>query len=423
MEAIADHIQTPRLKDFFLGRQPILDRQQNLYGHELLFRSAGQDTAQITSDLSATAAVMAHAAELGMEKTLGDTLGFVNVDAAVLMSDIIKFLPRERVVLEIVETMQVTPEILARIGELVQKGFRFALDDVIADTDQVKQLLPYIDVIKIDLRDMPMSALLKLTPHFKRANKTLLAEKVETQEEFQTCLDLGFDLFQGFHFARPHIISGKKLSPSKLAVMHLMSLLNSDAENTEIETAIKRDVSLGLNLLRLVNTPAVGARQKIDSLNAALMVLGRRQLQRWLQITLYAEPCRQGHCMSPLLSLATTRGRLLELLAERLQPNQRQLSEQAFTVGIMSLMDALFSLPMEEILQQVAVVEPVEQALLHRTGFCGELLKLVEYLEQIKECASQVPQMLQRLELPVSELLNIEVAAFEWADNVARSAL
>lgn len=421
MEPHIDLQQIPRLKEFFIGRQPILDREQNLFAHELLFRGAGQASAQITTDLSATAAVIAHAAQLGMERTLGDTLGFINVDAEVLLNDFVKFLPRERVVLEIIETMQVTPEILARVAELVKKGFRFALDDVIADTDQVKALLPWIEFIKIDLRDMPLSALLKLTPQFKLAGKKMLAEKVETQEEFQTCLDLGFDYFQGYHFARPQIISGKKLAPSKLAVIQLMGLINSDADNSAIETAIKRDVSLGLNLLRLVNTPAAGMRHRIDSLAQALMILGRRQLQRWLQITLYAEPIRSGHCMSPLLSLATTRGRLLELLTEKLHPGKRALADQAFTVGIMSLMDALFSLPMHEILEQVPVVDEVAKALLQRQGFCGELLRLVEYLEQIKDCASQLPKLLQQLSLSSDDLVEIEIEAFQWSDDVAHA--
>ncbi len=205
-------------------------------------------------------------------------------------------------------------------------------------------------------------------------------------------------------------------------MMQLMALVTSDAGSHEIENAIKRDVSLGLNLLRLVNTPAAGIRHRIDSLSQALMILGRRQLQRWLQITLYAEPSRNGHCMSPLLSLATTRGRLLELLTEKLRPGNRALADQAFTVGIMSLMDALFSLPMPEILEQVPVVEEVSQALLLRKGFCGELLRLVEYLEQIKECANQLPLLLQQLSLSSDDLVEIEMEAFQWSDNVARAA-
>ena len=133
-----------RVREFYLGRQPILDRNQALFGYELLFRNAPVGPANITSDLSATASVIAHASQLGMEKVIGDALGFVNVDADVIMSDIFVFLPREKVVLEIVESMPVTPEVRARISELVGHGFTFALENVVADTSQVQELLPLV---------------------------------------------------------------------------------------------------------------------------------------------------------------------------------------------------------------------------------------------------------------------------------------
>jgi len=119
--------------DFYLARQPILDRHQNLVAYELLFRDANVDSAFVTSDLSATAAVISHASQLGLESVIGNSLGFLNVDAAVLMNDIFQFLPREKIILEILETTKVTPEILMRISELAQSGFRFALDDVVAE--------------------------------------------------------------------------------------------------------------------------------------------------------------------------------------------------------------------------------------------------------------------------------------------------
>src|SRR5471032_1526740 len=128
-----------RVREFYLGRQPILDRNQALFGYELLFRNAPVGPANITSDLSATATVIAHASQLGMEKVIGDALGFVNVDADVIMSDIFSFLPREKVVLEIIETMQPTPPVLTRIAELVGHGFSFALENVVSDTNQVQQ--------------------------------------------------------------------------------------------------------------------------------------------------------------------------------------------------------------------------------------------------------------------------------------------
>ena len=410
-----------RVREFFLARQPILDRNQDLVAYELLFRNAQTGPANITSDLSATAAVIAHASQLGLKKVIGDSLGFINVDAAALMSDIFHFLPREQVVLEIVETMKVTPEILARIAELVEAGFKFALDDVITDSEDVQQLLPFVDIIKFDLRDMPLSALLKLTPQFKGYNKKLLAEKVETLEQFNICLELGFDYFQGYYFAKPLILSGKKLSPSQMAVMQLMTLVMSDASDAAIEQVIKRDVSLAINLLRLVNTPAIDAQQRIDSLGQALLILGRPQLQRWLQIMLFAEPCKKGRSMTPLLTLATTRGKLLELMAERLRPEQRAIADTAFTVGIMSLMDTLFGLPMEDILEQIPVVDEVGDALLSHAGFYGDTLKLAEYLERMEEAGPLLLPMLKKLALTSNALYEMEIAAYEWSDNIARN--
>lgn len=422
MTASSDTPQAP-VRDFYLGRQPILDRNQALFGYEMLFRNAPSGPAQIDTDMSATASVIAHAAQLGLEKAMGDALGFLNVDAEVLMSDIFVFLPRERVVLEIVDSMPVSLTVLDRIAELRSHGFRFALSDVASDAPDVRQLMPLMDFIKLDLRDMPHSALMRLTATFKQAGKKLLAEKVETRAEFEACLALGFDYFQGFYFARPAVISGRKLSPSQLAVMELMTLITSDADNIEIERAVKRDVTLALNLLRLVNTPAVGARYKIDSVSQAVTVLGRRQLQRWLQILLYAEPAKRGPSMTPLLMLATTRGRMLELLAQRLRPSQRNIADVAFTVGIMSLMDVLFGMTMEEIVAQIPVIDEVAGALLERKGFFGQLLHLAECIERMDEMEGQVEPALRGLALSTDELVQLEMAAFEWTDTVVRYAI
>ena len=412
-----------RVREFYLGRQPILDRNQNLFGYELLFRNAPVGPAHITTELSATAAVIAHASQLGMERTVGDALGFVNVDADVVMTDIFSFLPREKMVLEICATEPVTPQLLARVEELAGQGFRFALADVGGEHEAVGALLPWIEYVKMDMRGTPLSTLMKLAPRFRQQKKKLVAEKVETREEFKNALDLEFDYFQGYYFSRPVIMSGKKLSPSQLAVMELMTLVTSDADNIDIERAIKRDVSLALNLLRLVNTPAVGARQRIDSLSQAVTLLGRRQLQRWLQIMLYAEPSKRGHSMTPLLMLATTRGRLLELLAGKLRPSQRHVADIAFTVGIMSLMDTLFGMPMAEILAQIPVNDDVSQALLYRDGFYGDLLKLAECIERIEEMDEHIVPALRNLAMSTDELVELELAAFEWSDNVVRYAL
>jgi len=420
----SDSPRSLRVREFFLGRQPILDRKQALFGYELLFRNGPVGPAQIDgNELSATAAVIAHASQLGVEKVIGDGLGFINVDEQALMSDIFGFLPREKIVLEIVETLQATPDVLARMADLAGHGFQFALDDARGADPHLQAMLPMTAYVKMNMRSAHADALAPTAARLKKDGKLLIAEKVETREEYAACLDLGFDYFQGYYFAKPAIMRGKKLSPSQLALMELMTLVTSDAENIEIERAIKRDASLAINLLRLVNTPAVGARQRIDSLSQAVTILGRRQLQRWLQIMLYAEPGKRSVTTTPLLMLATTRGRLLELLATKLRPAHRHVADIAFTVGIMSLMDTLFSIPMDELLTQISVSEEVSEALLYRAGFFGEMLKLAECIERLEDMEHELMPTLRDLEMSTEELVELEMSAFEWSDNVVRYAI
>lgn len=413
--------QPLQLRNFYLARQPLLDRNQALFGYELLFRNRADGNAEIDSGLAASAGVLAHAAQLGLPRAVGDACAFLNVDTEVLMSDIFAFLPRERTVLELTGSVEATDAVLWRLAELSGHGFRFAAE-ASSHGNRLGRLLPLLDFVKIDLRATPVVSMLAIVPRLRGTGKRLVAEKVESQAEYRTCLDLGFDYFQGYYFAKPSVLAGRKLSPSQVALMELMNLVTSDADNIEIERAIKRDVSLAVNLLRIVNTPAAGLRQRIDSLSQALIVLGRRQLQRWLQIMLYAEPGTRGHTQTPLLMLASTRARLMELLAQRLRPGQRQVADVAFTVGIMSLMDALFSVPMADLVEQIPVSEEVAAALVKRSGFFGELLRLAESLERMEEGDEMLP-VLGELADSGDELVELEMAAFEWSDKVVRYAL
>jgi EAL and modified HD-GYP domain-containing signal transduction protein len=406
--------------NFFLARQPILNRGQRLVAYELLFRDARQrNEANITDDAEATATVIAHASELGMEQVVGDQMAFVNVDAIGLMSDFIRFLPNDKVILEILETVKATPEVMDRVRELKQAGFKFALDDVVGQSEDVQKLQPLCDVIKVDIKDMQPGTLQALTRVLKNPKQKLLAEKVETVEEFQQCMELGFEYFQGYYFARPVILSGKKISPSQRSVLHLLELLNTDASSQEIERSVKHDALITLNLLRLVNTPAVGVRYRINSVGHALMVLGRRQLQRWLQILLYVKNGGTQEFTSPLLQLATTRGKTMELMVEHLRPGQRVSADIGFTVGVMSLMDTLFSIHMRDVLDSVNVLDEVRAALLHRGGDYGSMLYLIEQIEKAGDGKTLAP-LLHQLNLKPSELYAIQLAAIEWVTDYAR---
>jgi EAL and modified HD-GYP domain-containing signal transduction protein len=413
---------TQRIREFFLARQPILNRNQDIVAYELLFRSAAAGPANVTDDLMATASVIAHASELGMANVIGASLGFINVDAAILMSDVIHFLPKDKVVLEILETVEVTDRIVARIEHFAQAGYVFALDDVVAVSADVCKLLPFAEIIKVDIGAMAADDVAGLASRFKHEKKKLLAEKVESLQQVEQCLALGFDYFQGYYFARPTVLTGKKLSPSQLAIIQLMAHFMSDAALSDIERVIKQDASLSLTLLRLANSPAYSPHRRIDSLGQAMAVLGRHQLQRWLQILLYAESGKAGGIASPLLALAATRGRLLELIAEKMQPGDRNMAGTAFTVGIMSLMDALFDLPMDKILQQLPVTDEVRDALLSRSGQYGDMLRLAEHIEYVEDDPATVAALLKKLRLSTEAFHALQLAAFAWSDTIARNA-
>lgn len=411
-----DHNQT-----FFLARQLVVDREQALVAYELLFRRAAQDTVCHSSTREATASVIAHVIEMGLPKVVGGAQAFLNIDQRSVMADFINLLPAQQVVLEILETVRITPELVQRMSQLMGAGFRFALDDVVALTEDVRRLLPMASIIKVEFASVAKGELALLVGELKQQGKKLVAEKVETHEQFQACYDLGFDYFQGYYFARPRLLSGTRLQPFQVTIVSLLRQLIEDADDIDLVDSIKQDVSLSLTLLRMANTPVFGLATRVDSLRQALSLLGRRELQRWLQILLYAGAGRVSSRTSPLLALATTRGRLLELMAQKLWPETSTPADVAFTVGIMSPLDALLDAPLEDILKQIVVSDEVEAALLQHKGRYGDMLILIKHCEQ--DDISKVLPMLQRLGLAVDDLRLMQQQAYEWSNAVLSVAL
>lgn len=401
------------LQDIFLGRQPILDRDQHIVAYELLFRSSGQSTsANVTNDLLATAQVITHAfSELGVASVLGDKKGFINFSADLLLSDIIELLPQDKVVIELLETIQVDDQIISRCQELKAMGFSLALDDFSGDS-QFEPLFDIVEVVKIDLPQMGQEGELEVNlKYLKNWPVKLLAEKVEDIDQAIQCKGLGFDLFQGYYYARPVVLSGKRADSSKLMLLKLLELILGDAETEEVEQAFKHDPSLSYNLLRLVNSVAVGTRYKISSLKQAIVVLGRQQLQRWLQLLLFVNQCGDMH--SPLLELAATRGKLMELLAVTQSARDKDHHDRAFMTGIMSLLDALFGMPIEEVVKQVNLASDVENALLKHEGKLGKMLLLVEKMEQNDFDSAE--GLLADMQLNRGNLMRAQIEAMNWA--------
>ena len=262
----------------FLGRQPILDREQRLHAYELLFRSGSRNFAEVTDGVQATATVIANAfSELGIEAALGSHRGFINVDEAFLFSDMLELLPRHAVVLEILETVPPTPAVVERCAALKAAGFTLALDDVIQLEPEFADLLALVEIVKVDIQPLSRVQLMQLVMKLKPLGKQLLAEKVDSREQMEQCLKLGFSLFQGYYFTKPALIAGRQLNPSQVALLRLLDLVLQDAETSEIENAFKVEPGLTVNMLRLTNSVSNGLTTHITSLRHAITILGRRQ--------------------------------------------------------------------------------------------------------------------------------------------------
>lgn len=408
------------LQDFFLGRQPILDRNQHIVAYELLFRSDTSLDANVSDDLLASAQVIVQAfSELGVASVLSDKKGFINANSELLLSDMIELLPRDKVVIELLETIRIDEQIIRRCRDLKAMGFSLALDDYNGEVAQYEPLFEIVEVVKFDLPLMGQEALKKSVKYLKRWPLKLLAEKVELLEQADQCKELGFDLFQGYYYARPVILSGKRADSSKLAVMTLVGLVLEDADTDKIEQVFKHDPSLSYNLLRLVNSVAMGMSYKISSLKQAIVVLGRQQLQRWLQLLLFVG--KGGDLQSPLLELAATRGKLMELLATAQAARDGNYHDRAFMTGIMSLLDTLLGMSLQEVVKQVNLDSEVENALLKHDGKLGKLLLLVEAMEHNDfEAAGD---LLAETQLNPFELMQAQLEAMRWANTLKETTL
>jgi len=405
----------PPAEGIYLARQSILDRNQELYAFELLFRSGEANAAHFTDGTIATATVMQHVLnEFGLDSVLGKFKGFINLDETMLMSDLIELLPKDRVVLEVLETVQLNDTVVERIAMLKRAGFTLALDDVIGLPPELERVLSDIDIVKVDIQQLDMAVLKALCTQLSRHSVRLLAEKVDTREQVDACIAMGFELFQGYYFAKPQIMTGKRLSPAEATIMRLLGLLIADDDAEEIESLLKQEPALTMNLLRLTNSVGAGMRGRISSVSSALMVLGRRQMLRWLQLLLYSGK-GSGRLPSALMQLAATRGRMMELLAQSW--SDPGVSDRAFMTGIMSLMETLLAIPMADILAPLPVAEDVRTALLDRGGRLGALLDVVEAVEGQGKC--EISTLLVRLPgISIADIEQANMGAMTWANNL-----
>ncbi|MEY4863178.1 MAG: hypothetical protein RLZ51_1273, partial [Pseudomonadota bacterium] len=333
----------------YLGRQPILDRNQQLLGYELFYRADGEVTQATFADAvhASLVVVAALLQDVGTEQVLGGKTAFINIAARSLDEDAaIQLLDPQRTVLELPTDCSLDDEALMRLAHLRRAGFGVALS-----VDGMSALrLPQFALashVKVDLQRVGMEVLPRLMQllNAMHGRRILVAEKVESREQAATCLELGFDALQGYYFSRPETLSARKLEPGKAAVMQAIRLLLRNADIMEVDQALKRDVALSVKLLRYMNSAGMGLSRKIDSLKSAINLMGYSKLARWLTLLLATADSRDPTGQI-LARTAITRGRLIELLGEsKFDFGQR---DNLFITGTFSLLPAMLMVPMEE---------------------------------------------------------------------------
>lgn len=406
------------VRQIFLGRQPILDREQRIVAYELLFRDGeAAERAHVVDDTAATASVIQNAfAELGVAAALGPHRGYINVDARTLLSDAIELLPPDRVVLELLETVDVDAAVVERCKALKRKGYALALDDFVY-APRYDPLLELADVVKVDLTLYDPAGLEAVVALLARWPAKLLAEKVDSAADAARCRALGFAYFQGYFFARPAVLTGSRPRAGHCVVVELIALVLRDADSAEIEAAFKRHPELAFNLLRLVNSVAGGLARPLAGIGEALYALGRTPLRRWLHILLYTlDP--DAPYPSPLLLLAAARGRAMESLAAR-RGRAPEFCDAAFSAGAFSLLDSLTGQPLGELVAELALERRLVDALLARGGELGELLSLVEATEGGD--LSRTLERLKRAGLSLSELTVAQIDAMVWVNQLSET--
>ena len=370
--------------DVFVARQPIVDQSGREVAYELLFRDNQTISANISDGFACSVAVVERALGLfGLDRVVGDSDAFLNCTAEFLFSDVVALLPPSRFVLEVLEHTVLTPELGQRCDELRRAGFRIALDDVLRITESVTAFLPHVDIIKLDWPVIAADEVVGMSAFYKSFGKRVLAEKIESRADHAKAARAGCDLFQGYYFSRPEVLTAKRAPISLPAVLRILDLLDKDASNAHIESALKQVPLLVVQLLRLANSgDRITARSTpIASIRQALSVVGSRQLMRWCCLLIYGDAFGHFNENDPLVRMVERRSAFMERAAKDLMRGDARFCEAAYLSGLLSLAHVRFGRDVKSFVAELPVSVAIQEAIVERRGDLGELLTLAEHLE------------------------------------------
>ncbi len=399
------------MSDIFIARQPIFDSDMRVHAYELLFR-VSEDAAcnaEVSDGDSATSNVIINTfVNIGLEKIVGEHRAFINLTRLFLSNPDLIMLPPEQLVLEVLEDVEPSETLLCGLREIRNRGYSLALDDFVYD-ERFEPMIELADIIKIDILDMEPARIEDMAARLKRPGKQLLAEKVETYEQYEWLKSLGFDYYQGYFFARPTVVKGKALSANQVAVLELVAKVNNpQVEVDELAGIIRADVSLSHKVLKFINSPASGLRSEVDSVHQAVVLLGLATIKNWVTILALANNSNKP---SELNATALIRARSCELLARAADMPK---PERFFTVGLFSCLDAMMDQPLEDLVQDLPLSAESRLALLERQGPQGEALACTLAMEQGDF------GRIGFADLQLPELSDAYLDAIGWADEMLR---
>jgi len=393
-----------------LARQPIFNTKMKVVAYELLCRTSHVNRAEFSNGDAASSQVLLNAfTELSITNVVGKHLAFINFTRNLLQTP--PPFDRNQLVVEVLERQKVDGAMLHALKVLRENKYTIALDDFVL-TPETESLIPYADIIKLDVLQLSPEEILEHIKFLKPFSVKLLAEKVETYEMLEFCKSAGFDLFQGYFLARPQIITGRKMSDNKQSVLQLLAALQDpDIAVEKVEKMLARDTVLSFKLLRLVNSAAFGLARKVDSLRQAIMLLGLNKIKNWVNILAMSNLGDKPHELSVS---ALTRARMCELIANEL--NGKAKPDGFFTVGLLSTLDAFMDAPMTTLLDSISLSKHINDAILNQLGSEGKVLEITTNYEK-GDWENIDWDYLASNNINPEKLAQIYIETLEWVDK------
>ncbi|MFV0465700.1 MAG: EAL and HDOD domain-containing protein [Lachnospiraceae bacterium] len=393
----------------YIARQPIFDRAMQLYGYELLFRSSDYSTTYgQTSSVAATATVLSGLFEIGVKELVGRHKAFINFDENTLYSDAIELIGPDSLVVEILEYTQLSDKVLERLNYLKQKDYRIALDDFTESVENYPAV-PLANIIKFDLIETPLATLGESVKSALRLKKILLAEKIETREEFMEAKKMGFHLFQGFFFSRPSIIGSTHTLRADISTYQriLTEISKSEPSFTVIADIISNDVNMAYRLMK-VSSNKYNDKQ---SILLALTKIGLVELERWINILMLQSLSDKKAC--ELIRTSMVRSKFGELLARNTKYSKRKTDISLMC--LFSTLDAILDTDMEHALDGILLSTSVKQALIHKSGLFQPIYDIVLASETMN--IPIIDQNARLLNLESDRVSDFYIQSLQWADS------